>query len=201
VLEPTPTPPLRLPAAERRRQLLTTAIEAFSAHGFHDTSMNDVAALAGITKPVLYQHFDSKRHLYLEVLESLSGALADAIAKAAASADTPREQVTAGFHTYFAFIKAQPEAFELLFGSGTRRDPDFAAVIDSVEDTLAGVIAPLIEIELIDVQSRHLLAHGIVGMAEASARASARLTPHIEPGELADRMARLAWAGLRGIEQ
>ena len=50
----------RLPAAERREQLLDAAMTAFAANGYHGTSMNDVAKAAGITKPVLYQHFESK---------------------------------------------------------------------------------------------------------------------------------------------
>ena len=51
---------VRLPAAERRRQLLDVALHAFAENGFHKTSMNDVAEAAGVTKPVLYQHFASK---------------------------------------------------------------------------------------------------------------------------------------------
>ena len=59
---------VRLPAHERRRQLLDVALDVFAADGFHSTSMNDVAEAAGVTKPVLYQHFASKRQLYLELL-------------------------------------------------------------------------------------------------------------------------------------
>ena len=51
----------RLPAAERRDQLLVVALDVFASQGFHATSMNDIAAAAGVTKPVLYQHFSSKR--------------------------------------------------------------------------------------------------------------------------------------------
>jgi AcrR family transcriptional regulator len=54
----------RLPASARRRQLLDAALDAFAERGFHATSMNDVAEAAGVTKPVLYQHFGSKRALY-----------------------------------------------------------------------------------------------------------------------------------------
>ena len=57
---------MRLPAAERRRQLLQTATEVFAVRGYHDSAMNDIADAAGVTKPVLYQHFESKRELYLE---------------------------------------------------------------------------------------------------------------------------------------
>ena len=57
---------MRLPAAERREQLLRTAVAVFADKGFTATSMNDVAEAAGVTKPVLYQHFSSKRELFVE---------------------------------------------------------------------------------------------------------------------------------------
>ncbi len=95
----------RLPAARRRRQLLDTARAVFAERGFHSTSMNDIADAAGVTKPVLYQHFSSKRDLFREVLEDVGGRLEETIAKAAAGAPGPREQVEA---------EARPEAPELV---------------------------------------------------------------------------------------
>ena len=76
----------RLPASARREQLLAIGLEVFARQGFHGTSMNDVADAAGVTKPVLYQHFASKRELYLALLEEVGRQLLDAIAKATAGA-------------------------------------------------------------------------------------------------------------------
>ena len=73
---------MRLPAAERREQLLTVAVDVFASNGFHKTSMNDVAEAAGVTKPVLYQHFDSKQDLYLALLDEAGNRLRSAITKA-----------------------------------------------------------------------------------------------------------------------
>src|SRR3954464_14587854 len=115
----------RLPAAARREQLLAVALEVFAREGFHGTAMNDLADAAGVTKPVLYQHFRSKRALYLELLEDVGGQLRDAIGKATSEAASPREQVRAGFHAYFSFVAAHQQAFQLLFGGGTRRDEGF----------------------------------------------------------------------------
>src|SRR2546425_6955161 len=112
----------RLPAPRRRRQLLDVAIDVFAAHGFHSTSMEDIADAAGVTKPVLYQHFSSKRELYLELLDDVGRRLMDLIAKAVAAALGPREQVEAGFASYFQFAADHQSAFNLLFGSGARRD-------------------------------------------------------------------------------
>src|SRR5438132_1610 len=76
----------RLPAPERRRQLLDSALDVFAARGFHGASMNDVADAAGVTKPVLYQHFESKRRLFVELLEDVGSRLGWLVAEATASA-------------------------------------------------------------------------------------------------------------------
>ena len=81
------SPTSRLPAAQRRRQLLDVALTVFARDGFHDASMNDVARAAGVTKPVLYQHFSSKRDLFVELLTEIGNQLRDTIAKATADAD------------------------------------------------------------------------------------------------------------------
>src|SRR3954453_17939880 len=112
----------RLPAARRRTQLLQVALGVFPDNGFHVTSMNDIAEAAGVSKPVLYQHFRSKRELYLELLEDVGGGLRDAIGKATSEAPGPRQQVEAGFAAYFQFVADHRSAFRLLFGGGSRRD-------------------------------------------------------------------------------
>src|SRR3954452_4273890 len=106
----------RLPAARRRNQLLDVALQVFAARGYHATSMNDIAEAAGVTKPVLYQHFRSKRELYLELLEDVGSRLRDAIGKATSEAPGPKEQVHAGFAAYFRFVTEEHGAFQLLFG-------------------------------------------------------------------------------------
>src|SRR3954449_4713984 len=162
--------PTRLPAARRRRQLLDVALGVFAARGFHSTSMNDIAEAAGVTKPVLYQHFRSKRALYLELLEDVGGRLRDTIGKATSEATGPREQVHAGFRAYFTFVASQQPAFQLLFGGGARRDEEFADAVRTVEVSIAEAIAQLIVVKGLDDERRLLLAHGIVGLAEGTSR-------------------------------
>src|SRR4051812_8003488 len=159
----------RLPAARRRRQLLDVALEVFAANGFHATSMEQVADAAGVTKPVLYQHFGSKRNLYLELLQDVGSQLTEAIAKAVTEAGSPRQQVEAGFRTYFHFVAGNMSAFTLLFGSGARRDEEFSDTVRKVEEGFAELIAPLIEAGVTG-EHRRLLAHGLVGLAEGIGR-------------------------------
>jgi AcrR family transcriptional regulator len=189
---------VRLPAAERRRQLLDVALEVFSRRGFHPTSMNDIAEAAGVTKPVLYQHFASKRDLYLELLDDVGGRLLEAVAKATASAAGPRQQVVNGLTAYFRFIASEPNAFTVLFGGGGRRDVEFSEAVARVEQTIADAVASLIDAD-IDAEHRRVLALGIVGMAETTGRHWIAGGAAGDPETLARRLADLAWAGLRGI--
>lgn len=190
----------RLPAPRRRRQLLTVALRVFAERGYHPTSMNDVAEAAGVTKPVLYQHFRSKRALYLELLEDVGANLRDAIDKATTEAGTPRAQVHAGFRAYFEFVAGQQLAFQLLFGGGARRDEEFADAVRRVEVSIADSIASLIVVEGLDEDRRRLLAHGIVGLAEGTSRHWLASGMAGSPDVLAEQVASLAWAGLRGVQ-
>ena len=190
----------RLPAARRRRQLLDVALEVFAANGFHKTSMEEVAEAAGVTKPVLYQHFGSKRELYLELLDDVGGRLMDVIAKAVASAGGPRQQVHNGFLAYFRFVADHQSAFQLLFGSGARRDDEFADAVRRVETSIAEAIAPLIEAD-IDPSHRRTLAHGLVGLAEGTGRYWVAEDGELDPDLVARWIADLAWGGLRSARR
>lgn len=176
------------------------ALEQFSGGGFHGTSMEQIAEAAGVTKPVLYQHFGSKRALYLELLEDVGSQLMEAITKATAEAGGPRQQVEGGFTAYFRYVSERRSAFRLLFSEGTRRDEQFSEAVNRVEESIASVIAGLIEADIDDAH-RAQLAHAIVGMAEGVSRAGLASGLVSDPQVLARRMAELAWAGLRGIHR
>lgn len=187
----------RLPAAERREQLLGVARDLFAVQGFHATSMDDVASAAGVTKPVLYQHFASKRALYVELLEHVGAHLLEVVTAATARAGSGRGQVRLGFAAYFRFVDENPAAFRLLFGASVRNDPEFSRVVDRVVGEVAEGVSRLIAVD-VPAEQRRALAHAVAGMAEATSR---RALPDgfADPEELADWLAELAWYGLRGI--
>jgi AcrR family transcriptional regulator len=190
---------VRLPAARRRQQLLDVALEVFGERGFHPASMNDVADAAGVTKPVLYQHFRSKRDLYREVLSDVGAHLLEEITKATTAARSPREQVELGFIAYFRFVSANEAAFRVLFGGGTRRDEEFAAMVAEVEGAIADAIATLIDVEGLTAPQRRQLAHGLVGLAEGTSRVWMAEGAVAPAEDVARLLADLAWRGLRGI--
>jgi AcrR family transcriptional regulator len=179
-------------------------LDLFGAQGFHDTSMEEIADEAGVTKPVVYQHFSSKRDLYLEVLRSVGEEMLRAIESSATSASTPHQQVLAGFDAYFSFVGANPSAFRILFGSGARLSEDFSEVVQEFEGQVAATIGGFIEAG-VDREHRRLLGYAIVGLAEVSARrwvVESEPASKLDPAEgqlIAQRLAELVWAGLRGL--
>ena len=193
------SPPSRLPAAQRRRQLLDVAVDVFAAASYTGASMNDVAEAAGVTKPVLYRHFPSKRDLFLEVLADVGARLRGRIAAATMGAAGPREQVELGLAAFFTFVAEEPEAFRLLIRASRWSDDDLAGEARRFEAEMAELVTALIVVPGLERSHRRLLAHGIVGMADAAARVWLLdgMTPPVD--ELAGRLAELAWAGLRGL--
>jgi AcrR family transcriptional regulator len=189
----------RLPAERRRQQVLDVACSVFADRGFHATSMDDIAAAAGVTKPVLYQHFPSKRSLFVELLGELGQRLMRELEEATSTAHTGRERVEVGFASYFRFTSRNEAAFRVLFGASARNDPEFADVIDRLLDEIAGVISLLIDIEG-TAEHRRVLAHALVGIAEATSRD--RLSEggsDVDADRLARWVSELAWFGLRGV--
>ncbi|HEV2360349.1 MAG TPA: helix-turn-helix domain-containing protein [Acidimicrobiales bacterium] len=201
----------RLPAARRRRQLIDVALETFARNGLEATTMDDIASAAGVTKPLLYQHFRSKRALFLELLGDVAEDLQEEITTAASGAPTPRLAVVAGFSAYFHYALEHESAFRLLFDRSVPHDGELDQALRRVEDTIADAVTPLIEAD-IDPAHQQLLAYAVVGMAEGASRSWLRSrldapgsTSPDESREEADRLAAriadLAWAGLRSIHR
>ncbi len=162
--------------------------------------MNDVATEAGVTKPVLYQHFASKRDLFQAVLDDVGGRLEHDIIRSAAEAGSPREQVARGFAAYLQFVETDSDGFRLLFTGTSREDDEWVTITQRVEGSIATSIAGLIDVPGISDERRILFAHGMVGMAEGMVRHWLAEGGHFDPGPLALDMTNLAWSGLRGLE-
>jgi AcrR family transcriptional regulator len=210
----------RLTAGARRRQLFDVALSLFAEHGYAATTMDDIAEAAGVTKPLVYQHFESKRALYLELMDVFSRELVTGIVKATANAEGPRRQVELGFAAYFELMLQNEQAFRLLYGRGAPDDPELGEALRRVEETLAQAVGSLIDADL-EPEHRLLLAHAVVGMAEGASRhwlEVRREGPEEEPGTapvdrpprsdrgdeaegLAARLADFAWAGLRQVHR
>ncbi len=191
----------RLPGPERKRQLLAVARQVLAKNDYHETTMSEIAAAAGVTKPVLYQHYRSKRDLYRTVLEDVGARLESTVIEAAVDTNSPRERAEAGIRAYAEFVEEDLDGFRLLFSGANRQDPEWAALTSSVERSLARAIASLIDVPAIAPIRRQTMAYGVMGLAEAMMRyAKSGEAGHYPTERLSADITNLLWAGLRGIE-
>jgi len=194
----------RLTAEQRRQQLVAVALKLFAQRGYRSTTMDDIAEAAGVTKPLVYQHFSSKRALYLELVNSIAQELLLAVRRGVAEAEGPRQQVELGFAAYFRLVVNREAEFRLLYGRDHADDKELGRALRTVEDAIAEAIEPLIDAGL-DGDHRRLLAYAVVGMAEGASRrfmeqrAADNGSVEEEARRLAQRVANLAWAGLRSV--
>lgn len=193
----------RLGAEERREQLVVTAQRLFAERGYRATTMDDIAHAAGVTKPLLYQHFASKRALYLELVQHVSDELLSALRSAHGRAEGPRELVERGYRAYFEMIVTHRDAFRLVFGRHAPEDPELSGAVRAVERRVLEVVEARIPTELAP-EHRRLLAYALMGMAEAGSRFWVDSSRDASASEadaevLSRRISALAWSGLRQI--
>ncbi|MDP6862496.1 MAG: TetR/AcrR family transcriptional regulator [Acidimicrobiales bacterium] len=188
----------RLPASERREQLLDVAMTVFAANGYHDTSMNGVAKAAGVTKPVLYQHFTSKRDLYLELIEDVADRLANEVVRAAKAANSNYQKTVDALCAYFSFVEQNQREFQLLFGRSAPRDDDTASGSQMVESRMSATIADLLS-EWLDSATVETYARAIVTMSEGVCRHWLTQLDRPSAEDLAEQLAGLILTGIRGL--
>tara|TARA_B100001105_G_scaffold80035_1_gene63386 strand:- start:1733 stop:2404 length:672 start_codon:yes stop_codon:yes gene_type:complete len=193
----TTTATVRMPAAERRQQLFDIALGLFARNGYHETSMNALATEAGITKPVIYQHFASKHDLFAQLLERTGDLLHTAIAERSTGVDSPRQRVEAGFVAFFHFFDEHPDAFSVLYGSSLGSVPEFKREARRVQDTFITMIARLIS--RVDSDDALVMAAGINGISEGMVRYWMHEGRQHSADEMATLTTRLAWGGLEDL--
>lgn len=189
----------RLPGPERRLQIMSVSRNVLAGRGYHSTTMADIAEAAGVTKPVLYQHFASKRDLYSTVLNDIGARLENAIVEAAVAAQAPRERAEAGIRAFTKFVAEDEQGFELLFSGVNRQDDEWLQIISGVEKSLAKAIASMIDVPSIDHDRRQVLAYGVIGLAESMMRVARHRREHYGQEQLVEDVTDLVWSGLRGL--
>src|SRR6266536_1925777 len=167
----------RLPAAVRRAQLLDVARRVFGRDGYRGASMESIAEAAGVTKPVLYQHFPSKHALYGSLLELELGQLTTDLERAFALADGNQQRLRLGFGAYLDFVEAHEDAFRLLFTEGLGLDDAFQRRVARFRSWVADRVT------------------AIISMAESAATWWLAEHRPLPIADLADELAGLAWKG------
>ena len=187
----------RLPRPARRKQLLGAAREVFVAQGYHAAAMDEIAERAGVSKPVLYQHFPGKLELYLALLDESLAELVGAVSAALDSTSDNAERVPATFRAFFDYVGGADEAFRLVFESDLSNEPAVRARLERAIAECAEMVSEFIREDAgVSDAEAELLGMALVGMAQVSARywLSSERTIVQETAE--NLLARLAWRGI-----
>lgn len=201
----------RLPRAERRRQLVEVARSLFVEHGYAQTSMDQIAEAAAVSKPVLYQHFPGKRELFLHLLdvevESLVRQISEVLSADRQDFDPTdrankrrtRETVTA----VYTYVSDPSRRHRLLLSSGLTHDPDVQQRCEVIEGTLARHIAQLLQADSpVTADEAELVSRGLVAYVIEAARwwadeADEATRPPLE--RAAEVTSTMLWRGLSSL--
>jgi len=190
---------MRAPA--RRARIVAAALDAFAAGGYRATSMGEIAERAGVTRAVLYDHFDSKKALFLAVLEEQEALFLGHVAARISGAGTAAERMRETTRTVLTFAEQHPETWRLLFGNTTHGDPEVDEVGRLIHqrrvEAVAALLATDAEAAGLEPGSRRLEI--IVEMLIAALRGAAdwrRGHPEASVDELVDAGTDLLWTGL-----
>jgi AcrR family transcriptional regulator len=162
-------------AGDRREAIMAAAVEVFSGRGYHEASLDDVASEAGISKALIYEHFDSKRELHVAILEMHVRELLARLARAVSTMPPGEERLRAGLEALFGFVEEHRGAWRMIFRNAG--DPEIADAFARMQVEVASVIAALMATdappELERGRDRELaiemIAQQLVGAAQALA--------------------------------
>lgn len=190
----------RLPRDERRAQLLSAALEVFTAAGYHSAAMDEIADRANVSKPVLYQHFPSKLELYLAVLDLHIDSLVFAIQKAIAEHRSNADRVKATVEAYFGFIDSEGEAFRLLFESDMNLEPQVRERLNRMTYDCAAAVSAVIAIDTgLAKEESMMLAVGLIGTVQTTARHWLDRDGKIDRARATELVMNLIWRGISGF--
>jgi AcrR family transcriptional regulator len=189
----------QVPRAVRERQLLDLAEELLAEHGYDGLSIEEIARLAGVSRPIVYAHFKDKESLYLACLRRAREELEQMILEATANAKSAREMVELGTNAYFEFVERRGQRWAVLFGGAELSGPGareitrlrFATVAQISQ--LIAVIAPRA-----DQLTREAFAHAVSGSAEQVAKWW-RENPQVKREDVVAQQVSFAWDGLSRI--
>lgn len=196
----TTTARTRMPAGERREQLVAVARTVFAERGYDGTSVEEVALRAGVTKPVVYEHFGGKEGLYAvvvdrdvtELLGVLRGALSDG---------TSRELLEQAAGALLEFIDTNPDGFRILVRDAPldARGTSFRTILGDIVPRVEGILVDAFERRGFDPETAPMYTQMLVGMVASTGQWWLETrTPSRDV--VGAHLVNLAWNGLSGLE-
>jgi AcrR family transcriptional regulator len=189
----------RMPRPERERQMLEVAGKSFAARGFHAVSMDEIAALAGISKPMLYHYFGSKEGLYVAYVRQQGNALLAGMSDATAPDAAPAERLWEGTLAFLGYVDEHRPGWALLFSEAVSQGGPLASEVAQLRARIAAIVHRLfLSVAGAGGGTSEALAHAYVGAGESVA--NWWLEHPDEPREhVARLLVRLAGGALPGL--
>ncbi|EWM13893.1 transcriptional regulator, TetR family [Kutzneria sp. 744] len=190
---------VRLPRSARRAQLLAAAQDVFVANGYHAAAMDEIAERAGVSKPVLYQHFPGKLELYLALLESHVDALVASVRQAMESTTDNKQRVVAAVSAFYDFVDNEGQAYRMVFESDLRGEPAVQQAIERATSASVDAITETIMADAaLDRDRARLLAVGLTGLSQVTARFWLDTDRRVPKEDAVLLASTLAWRGIGG---
>lgn len=186
----------RLPRSARRMQLLDAASEIFVERGYHAAGMDEIAVHAGVSKPVLYQHFPSKLDLYIAVVDSHAEKLVSDVNTALRTTTDNRKRVRAAVQAFFDFIDQDNSGYRLIFSSDASDPAVIRRVEGATEACVDAVYGLVMHDSGLDPYRSRMLASGLVGASQVNARYWLEAKRPVDKQTAVDTTVALLWGGL-----
>ena len=190
---------VRLPRTARRAQLLAAAQDVFVTNGYHAAAMDEIAERAGVSKPVLYQHFPGKLELYMALLESHVDELVGRVRTAIGSSTDNKLRVRAAVAAFYDFVDGEGQAFRMVFESDLRSEPAVQEAVERATTDSVDAITDTITADAgLDPERARLLAVGLVGLSQVTARSWLADNRRVPKEDAVALISNLAWRGIGG---
>ena len=190
----------RLPRGERREQLLEAASDVFVDRGFHAAGMDEIADRAGVSKPVLYQHFSSKLDLFLAVLAQHVDVLVSGVRQALRTTTDNRQRLRAAVQAFFDFIEHDSQGYRLIFENDYISEPQVAAQVKVATEACTDAVFDLISRDSgLEAHRARMIAVGLVGISVDCARYWLDADRPISKDAAVEGTVQFAWGGLSHV--
>lgn len=196
-------PRRRMPRAEREVLMLDVAEQIFGELGYQASSMDEIAARAGVSKPMLYHYYGSKEKLFLACLRRARDGMREAILTGVAAGVRADDQLYRALIGWFGFIDEHPQLWKMLVDEGLLEFGPAAEEIESIRGEHTELIAALILANGLpghtdDMVEVELIAAAVSGAAERITRWRTR-HPDLTPERTARHLMQLIWTGMAGM--
>ncbi|MEO7921169.1 MAG: TetR/AcrR family transcriptional regulator [Thermoanaerobaculia bacterium] len=190
----------RLTAAARRAQLIEVGRAVFAELGYEGTAVEEIAARAKVSKPIVYEHFGGKEGLYAVIVDREVEHILARILEAVSSGSA-RERLELAALAFLTYVKERPDGFAVLLRDApiARRSAQMPALLYDLADRISGIFAAQLKKAGYDAKAAPIYSHALVGMVAFVGQwwTDASKPPPAEV--VASHIAALAWMGLRHL--